>query len=179
METDGSRGVKFTGRQAPLGLRWQSAAATPLWPCTKRNATKLHNRSAGPKSGVALCFPPQSKMPQLAACARLRQADLPYFVVFSKVREGVAKEAPPAQVVEAAEAKFKTLSESRDVLASLVALGYRTRDPQNAAVVVSSYIEKGYTPAEIVSLIRDKGIDGGRFSALSGVMEKTVKGRER
>jgi hypothetical protein len=115
----------------------------------------------------------------LDVTTRLRQADLPYFVVFSKVREGVAKEAPPAQVVEAAEAKFKTLSESRDVLASLAALGYRTRDSQNAAVVVSSYIEKGYTPAEIVSQIRDKGIDGGRFSALSGVMEKSVKGRER
>ena len=115
----------------------------------------------------------------LDVTTRLRQADLPYFVVFSKVREGVAKEAPPVRVVEAAEAKFKTLSASRDVLKSLGALGYRTRDPQNAAVVVSSYIEKGYTPAEIVSQIRDKGIDGGRFSALSGVMEKTVKGRER
>ena len=115
----------------------------------------------------------------LDVTTRLRQADLPYFVVFSKVREGVAKEAPPVRVVEAAEAKFKTLSESRDVLLSLDALGYRTRDPQNAAVVVSSYIEKGYAPAEIVSQIRDKGIDGGRFSALSGVMEKTVKGRAR
>jgi hypothetical protein len=36
----------------------------------------------------------------LDVTTRLRQADLPYFVVFSKVREGVAKEAPPVRVVE-------------------------------------------------------------------------------
>ena len=110
---------------------------------------------------------------------RLREADLPYFVVFSKVREGVAKEASPVRVVEAAEAKFNALTASRDVLKSLDALGYRTRDPQNAAVVISSYIETGYTPSEIVSQIRNKGIEGGRFSALSGVMEKTVKRKGR
>ncbi|HYN74534.1 MAG TPA: hypothetical protein VER06_00945 [Candidatus Methanoperedens sp.] len=106
---------------------------------------------------------------------RLRQADLPYFVVFSKVREGVAKEAPPVRVVEAAEAKYRTLSESRDVLDSLGSLGYSIRDPQNAAMVVSSYIEKGYSGGEIVSQIRNKGIQGGGFAMLSGVVEKTVK----
>jgi hypothetical protein len=110
----------------------------------------------------------------LDVTARLRKADLPYYVVFSKVREGVAKEAPPARVVEAAEAKFKTLSESRDVLLSLGSLGYSVRDPQNAAVVVSSYIERGYAPAEIVTQIRNKGIQGG-FAALSGVVENPVK----
>ncbi|RJP19597.1 MAG: hypothetical protein C4529_10835 [Deltaproteobacteria bacterium] len=111
----------------------------------------------------------------LDVTARLRKADLPYFVVFSKVREGVAKEAPPARVVDAAEAKFKTLSESRDVLKSLGSLGYSVRDPQNAAVVVSSYIERGYAPAEIVTQIRNKGIEGGGFAALSGVVENPVK----
>jgi len=110
----------------------------------------------------------------LDVTTRLRQADLPYFVVFSKVREGVAKEAPPARVVEAAEAKYKTLSESRDVLNSLGSMGYSIRDPQNAAVVVSSYIEKGYSAGEIVTQIRDKGIQGGGFAALSGVVEKPV-----
>jgi len=111
----------------------------------------------------------------LDVTTRLRQADLPYFVVFSKVREGVAKEAPPVRVVEAAEAKYKTLSESRDVLNSLSSLGYSIRDPQNAAVLVSSFIERGYAPAEIVSQIRDKGIQGGGFAALSGVLENPVK----
>jgi hypothetical protein len=110
----------------------------------------------------------------LDVTTRLRQADLPYFVVFSKVREGVAKEAPPARVVEAAEAKYKTLSESRDVLNSLGSMGYSIRDPQNAAVVVSSYIEKGYSAEEIVSQIGKKGIVGGGFAALSGVVEKPV-----
>lgn len=115
----------------------------------------------------------------LDVTTRLRQADLPYFVVFSKVREGVAKEAPPARVVEAAEAKFKTLSESRDVLVSLGSMGYGILDRQNAAVVVSSYIEKGYSAGEIVTQIRDKGIQGGGFAALSGVVEKPVKRKER
>jgi hypothetical protein len=115
----------------------------------------------------------------LEVTTRLRQADLPYFVVFSKVREGVAKEAPPARVVEAAEAKFKTLSESRDVLVSLGSMGYGILDRQNAAVVVSSYIEKGYSAGEIVTQIRDKGIKGGGFAALSGVVEKPVKRKER
>jgi hypothetical protein len=115
----------------------------------------------------------------LDVTTHLRQADLPYFVVFSKVREGVAKEAPPARVVEAAEAKYKTLSESRDVLNSLGSMGYSIRDPQNAAVVVSSYIEKGYSAEEIVSQIGKKGIVGGGFSALSGVVEKPVKRKER
>ena len=111
----------------------------------------------------------------LDVTTRLRQADLPYFVVFSKVREGVAKEAPPVRVVEVAEAKYKTLSESRDVLNSLSSLGYSILDPQNAAVLVSSFIERGYAPAEIVSQIRDKGIQGGGFAALSGVLENPVK----
>jgi hypothetical protein len=115
----------------------------------------------------------------LDVTTRLRQADLPYFVVFSKVREGVAKEAPPARVVEAAEAKFKTLSESRDVLVSLGSMGYGILDRQNAAVVVSSYIEKGYSAGEIVTQIRDKGPKGGGFAALSGVVEKPVKRKER
>ncbi|GAB4236568.1 MAG: hypothetical protein OHK0028_13490 [Deltaproteobacteria bacterium] len=115
----------------------------------------------------------------LDVSTRLRQADLPYFVVFSKVREGVAKEAPPARVVEAAEAKFKTLSESRDVLKSLGLMGYSVIDRQNAAVVVSSYIEKGYPGGEIVSQIRKKGIAGAGFAALSGVVEKPVKRKER
>ena len=111
----------------------------------------------------------------LDVTTRLRQADLPYFVVFSKVREGVAKEAQPARVVEVAEAKFKTLSESRDVLTSLSSMGYHIRDRQNAAVVVSSYIEKGYSIEEIVSQIRNKGIQGAGFVALSGVVEKPLK----
>ena len=111
----------------------------------------------------------------LDVTTRLRQADLPYFVVFSKVREGVAKEAQPARVVEVAEAKFKTLSASRDVLISLSSMGYDIRDRQNAAVVVSSYIEKGYSIEEIVSQIRNKGIQGAGFVALSGVVEKPLK----
>jgi hypothetical protein len=115
----------------------------------------------------------------LDVTTRLRQADLPYFVVFSKVREGVAKEAPPARVVEAAEAKYNTLSASRDVLQSLGSMGYSILDRQNAAVVVSSYIEKGYSAEEIVSQIRNKGIQGGGFAALSGVVEKPVKRKDR
>ena len=99
--------------------------------------------------------------------------------MFSKVREGVAKEAAPALVVEAAESKLKTLSESRDVLKSLEANGYRILDFQNAAVIVSSYIEKGYTSDEIVSQIRKKGIQGAGFAALSGVVERKVKRKER
>lgn len=115
----------------------------------------------------------------LDVTTRLRNEDLPYFVVFSKVREGVAKEAPPVRVVEAAEAKYKTLSESRDVLKSLGSLGYSILDPQNAAVIVSSFIERGYSPAEIVSQIRNKGLQGGGFAALSGVVEKSVRRKER
>jgi hypothetical protein len=111
----------------------------------------------------------------LTVTTRLRNENLPYYTVFSKVREGVAKEASPALVVDAAEAKYKTLSESRDVLRSLGSMGYRVRDFQNAAVVVSSYIEKGYEPAEIVLQIRNKGIQGAGFAALSGVVEKPLK----
>ena len=115
----------------------------------------------------------------LSAVARLRRDDLPYFVVFSKVREGVAKEVPPALVVEVAEAKLKTLSAARDVLKSLGSAGYRTKDYRNAAVIVSSYIERGYSARELVGEIRKKGIEGAGFAALSGVLEKPVKRKER
>lgn len=115
----------------------------------------------------------------LAATTKLRLVGLPYFVIFSKVREGVAKEAPPALVVEAAESKSKTLTEARDVLKSLGSKGYRVRDFQNAAVIVSSYIDRGYTADEIVRLIRKKGIEGAGFAALSGVLEQPVKRKER
>ncbi len=115
----------------------------------------------------------------LSATTKLRAEGLPYFVVFSKVREGVTKEAPPALVVDAAEAKLKTLTESRDVLKSLQSSGYRVRDFQNAAVIISSYIEKGYRPAEVVTRIENRGIEGAGFAALSGVLEKPVKRKER
>ena len=115
----------------------------------------------------------------LSSTTELRRAGLPYFVVFSKVREGMAKEAPPALVVEAAESKVKTLFASRDVLKSFRSKGYRVRDYQNAAVIVSSYIEKGYRPDEVVSQISNKGIEGAGFGALRGVLEKPVKRKDR
>jgi len=115
----------------------------------------------------------------LASTTRLRQEGLPYFVVFSKVREGVAKDAPPALVVEAAESKVKTLFASRDVLSSLRSLGYRIRDFQNAAVIVSSYLEKGYSPRELVSEIRTKGVARAGFAALSGVLGTPPKRKDR
>ncbi len=115
----------------------------------------------------------------LAATTKLRAVGLPYFVVFSKVREGVAKEAPPALVVDAAESKFRTLTEARDVLESLESRGFRVRDFQNAAIIVSSYIDRGYTAGEMVRQIRQKGIQGAGFAALSGVLEKPVKRKER
>lgn len=115
----------------------------------------------------------------LSVTTKLKSSGLPYFVVFSKVREGVAKEAPPALVVEAAEGKLKTLTDSRDVLKSLESSGYRVRDFQNAAVIVSSYLEKGYSADDLVSQIRNKGIEGAGFATLSGVVEKPVKRKER
>lgn len=115
----------------------------------------------------------------LSVGTQLRREGLPYFIVFSKVREGVAKEAAPALVVEAAESKLKTLTASRDVLRSLQSAGYRVLDFQNAAVIVSSYIEKGYSSSEIVSQIGKKGIQEAGFAALSGVVERNVKRKER
>lgn len=115
----------------------------------------------------------------LTVMTELRRERLPYFVVFSKVREGVVKGAPPALIVDAAESKLKTLFESRDVLKSLESLGYRVRDFQNAAVIVSSYIEKGYSSDDLVLQVRQKGIKGAGFAALSGVVERPVKRKER
>ena len=115
----------------------------------------------------------------LAVTTKLKAADLPYFVVFSKVREGVAKMAPPALVVEVAEGKLKSLTDSRDVLLSLESSGYRVRDFQNAAVIVSSYIEKGYRPVEMIEQVRNKGIEGAGFTALSAVVEEPVKRKAR
>lgn len=111
----------------------------------------------------------------LSSTTKLRRAGLPYFVVFSKVREGVSKDAPAALVVEAAESKVGILFASKDVLKSLQSLGYRVLDFQNAAVIVSSYLEKGYPPGEIVSRIRNKGVAGAGFAALSGVLDKRAK----
>lgn len=115
----------------------------------------------------------------LRAAAELRKDRLPYQAVFSKVREGVAKNAPPGLVVAAAESKHKSLYASRDVLESLGKYGYEISDFRNAAVIVSSYIEKGYGSDEIISQIRDKGIQGAGFDSLSGVVEKKVKRKER
>lgn len=115
----------------------------------------------------------------LSAAADLRREGLPYFVVFSKVREGVAKGAAPAMVVAAAEGKRRTLTSARDVLKSLESSGYRVLDFQNAAVIVGSYLEKGYTPDEVAAQVVRKGIEGAGFAALSGVLEKPMKSEER
>jgi len=111
----------------------------------------------------------------LDAAAQLSREGLPYFVVFSKVREGVAKGAPPAMVVEAAEAKLATLTTARDVLRALESSGYRVRDFRNAAIIVGSYLERGYAPDEVVAGIDRKGIEGAGFAALSGVLEKPMR----
>lgn len=115
----------------------------------------------------------------LSVITKLKSAGLPYFVVFSKVREGVAKMAPPTLVVEAAEAKLKSLSDSRDVLLSLESSGFRVRDFQNAAMIVSSYLEKGYRPDEVIEQVRNKGVEGAGFAVLSAVVEKPGKRKER
>jgi hypothetical protein len=44
-----------------LGLRWQSAAATPLLTSCGPESSVVRSRFAGSQSGVALRFPPQSK----------------------------------------------------------------------------------------------------------------------
>lgn len=115
----------------------------------------------------------------LEASTKARRAGLPYFVVFSKAREGVAKGASPVRVVEAAEAKVDALSTSRDVLKSLRLRGYRVADFQNAAIVVSTYLETGYSKEEIVSEIDRKGILGAGFSALSDVVKGPSTRKER
>lgn len=115
----------------------------------------------------------------LESIGNLRADGLPYKPVMSKVREGIAKEAPPVLVLEASDAKFRSLNLSRNVLKSLGKMGYRVRDFENAVVVVCSYLEKGYTPEEMVSRIGARGVDGVDFSALSGVVEKIEKGKER
>lgn len=108
----------------------------------------------------------------LNATEKLRNENLPYFVVFSKVREGVAKEAPPALVVEAAESKFKSLTASRGVLLSLRKMGYRILDFQNAAVIISSYLDKGYSADDVVSSIRKKGIVDAGFADLGSILKE-------
>lgn len=115
----------------------------------------------------------------LVATTGLKRQGLPYFVVFSKVREGLAKDAPPALVVDAAETKARTLLAARDVLASLRARGYGIRDYQNAAVIISSYLEKGYSPDELVSQIRTKGVARSGFAALSGVLKNPPQRKDR
>lgn len=115
----------------------------------------------------------------LDATARARREGLPYFVVLSKAREGMAKGASPVLVVEAVEAKVQSLSDSRDVLKSLRFRGYRVLDFQNASIVVSAYLEGGRTKEEIITEIDRKGILGAGFAALSDVVRRPTKREER
>jgi hypothetical protein len=115
----------------------------------------------------------------LDATTRARREGLPYFVVFSKAREGMAKGASPVRVVEAVEAKVESLSASRNVLKSLRSRGYRVLDVQNASIVVSTYLESGYSQEEIVSEIDRKGILGAGFAALSDVVRSPNTRKER
>jgi hypothetical protein len=115
----------------------------------------------------------------LDATTKARKAGLPYFVLFSKAREGLAKGASPVQVVEAVEAKVEALSASRDVLESLRSRGYRVLDFQNASIIVSTYLGKGYSKEEIVSEIDRKGILGAGFAALSDVVRGPKTREER
>lgn len=115
----------------------------------------------------------------LDATTKARKSGLPYFVVISKVREGVAKGASPVLVVEAAEAKVSALSDARDVLKSLRSRGYRVLDFQNASIILSTYVESGYTKEEIISEIDRKGILGAGFAALSDVVRGPNTREER
>jgi hypothetical protein len=101
---------------------------------------------------------------------RLKSGGLPFWPLFSKVREGITKGVPPGKIVQVVDARTNSLSRADEVTSSLRSKGYVIKDYNGAVILISSFIEKGYSSEVIVGRIDQKGIENSGFSGLSEVV---------
>ncbi len=96
----------------------------------------------------------------------LKKKGLPFAPVFSKVREGMAKGMSPGMIVEVAGERAESIKWASGVIEILKSRGWEVKDYEGAVLLISTYIEKGYKPEEIVERLTNKGIKYAGFTGL-------------
>ncbi len=108
----------------------------------------------------------------LSKSAALRNEGLPFWPLFSKVREGIAKGVPTGKIVVIVDERSNSLSQAARVIRELKQRQYVAKDYEGAVISISSYIEKGYSPDDIVERITTRGLENSGFSGLTAFLGK-------
>jgi len=90
---------------------------------------------------------------RLVAGAKL--AGLPHVELLNKLREGLAKGAPPDAVDAALGKKAQSLRKAKGLVDSLIMEGWEAPDYAMAVQMVSDALEGGASPSEILCAVRE------------------------
>jgi hypothetical protein len=108
----------------------------------------------------------------LALVARAKLAGLPHEDLLNKLREGLAKGAPPEAVQKALEDKARVLRKAKDLVDTLLLEGWVAHSYDFAVKLVGDALEAGASGAEVLCSVRqnrpcDEGIPDVRRAFLS------------
>lgn len=91
----------------------------------------------------------------LSLMARAKLAGLPHDDLLNKLREGLAKGAPPEVIERAVESKAQTLRRGKSLVDALLTEGRIAPNYAYALKVVADALEAGVPPAEIFRSVRE------------------------
>ena len=112
----------------------------------------------------------------LALVERAELSGLPHDVLLNKLREGLAKQAPPETIQEALEDKARVLQKAKGVVDTLILEGRIVRDHDFAVKMVADALEAGATPVQLLSSVRQ---DRPCAEGLPDVREAFADGRDK
>lgn len=87
--------------------------------------------------------------------ARAKLAGLPHDDLLNKLREGLAKGAPPETIERAVESKAQALRRAKSLVDALLAEGRTAPNYGYALKVVADCLDAGELPADVLRSVRD------------------------
>jgi hypothetical protein len=113
----------------------------------------------------------------LALVERAKLSGLPHHALLNKLREGLAKRAPPEAVQKALEDKARVLQKAKGVVDTLILEGRIVRDYDFAVKMVADALDAGATPAQLLSCVRQN--QPPCAAGVPDVREAFADGREK
>ncbi|PLX41729.1 MAG: hypothetical protein C0608_05070 [Deltaproteobacteria bacterium] len=90
----------------------------------------------------------------LALIAKAKLAGLPHGDLLAKLREGLAKGAPPETIQAALSDKAKTLRRAKGLADTLIMDGWGTKDLDLAVKVMADALDYGVSAQELLGIVR-------------------------
>ncbi|MBI5017078.1 MAG: hypothetical protein HZB55_16525 [Deltaproteobacteria bacterium] len=91
----------------------------------------------------------------LSLMVRAKLAGLPHDDLLNKLREGLAKRAPPDAIERAVESKAQSLRRAKSLVDALLTDGRATPDYGYALKVVADALEAGVAPVDVLRAVRE------------------------